>query len=95
MIRLRRLLPLTARWLSARPDLLRSHLVRALVLVVDPTEVGHDDGHGEGDDQHATQRADGAENLPGDGVGNHVAVTAERNVDMRNCGFKGGKCQVT
>ncbi|KAF3861015.1 hypothetical protein F7725_001270, partial [Dissostichus mawsoni] len=47
-------------------DLLRPHLVRPLVLVVDPAEVGHDDGDGQSDHQHAAERADGAEDLPGD-----------------------------
>lgn len=60
-------------------DLLRSHLVRSLVLVVDPAEVGHDDGHRQGDHQHAAEGADGAEDLPCDGVGNHVAVPAAKN----------------
>lgn len=59
-------------------NLLRSHLVRSLVLVVDPAEVGHDDGHRQGDHQHTAERADGAEDLPRDGVGNHVAVPAGR-----------------
>lgn len=46
--------------------------------MVDPAEVGHDDGHRQGDHQHAAERADGAEDLPGDGVRNHVAVPAGR-----------------
>lgn len=58
--------------------LLRPHLVRSLVLVVDAAEVGHDDGYGQGDHQDATEGADGAEDLPSDGVGDHVSVAAGR-----------------
>lgn len=47
--------------------------------MVDPAEVGHDDGHRQGDHQHSAERADGAEDLPRDGVGNHVAVPAGGN----------------
>lgn len=42
--------------------------------MVDPAEVGHDDGDGQGDDQHAAQRADGAEDLPHDGLWDHVSI---------------------
>lgn len=72
-------------------DLLRSHLVRSLVLVVDAAEVGDDDGDGQSNHQHAAQGADGAEDLPGDGVGNHVTVAARgrdtcvKNQNSTNC----------
>lgn len=51
-------------------------LVRPLVLVVDAAEVGHDDRHGQGDDQHPAQRADGAKDLPSNRLGHHVTITA-------------------
>lgn len=56
------------------PYLLCPALVGTLVLVVDAAEVGDDDGNGQGDDQHPAQRADGAEDLPGDGLGHHVTI---------------------
>lgn len=62
---------------SVDPHLLRSSLLRPLALVVDSAEVGDDDGHRQGDDQHAAQRADGAEDLPHDGFWNHVSISKE------------------
>lgn len=59
-------------------DLLSLALVGALVLVVDAGEVGDDDWHGQGDDQHAGQRADAAHYLASDGLWYHVAVPATR-----------------
>ena len=50
-------------------------LVRPLVLVIDPREVGHDDGDREGDHQHAGQGADAADDLTQAGVRNHVPVS--------------------
>jgi len=68
-------------WTSAH--LLRSPLFGPLALVVDSAEVGDDDGHRQGDDQHAAQRADGAEDLPHDGLWHHVAVP-EESTDSQN-----------
>ena len=56
--------------------LLSAALVRSLVLVVDATEIGNDDGDGQSDHQHAAQGADGAEDLPGNRLGHHVSVSA-------------------
>lgn len=64
--------PAPARPVSAH--LLCPALVRSLVLVVDPAEVGDDHGHRQGDDQDAAQGADGPEDLPGDRLGHHVPV---------------------
>ena len=50
-------------------------LVGPLVLMVDPGEVGHDDGDGEGDHQHARQGAHAADDLAQPGVRHHVAVS--------------------
>lgn len=55
---------------------MRSHLVRPLVLVVDAAEIGHDDRDWQGDHQDATEGADGAEDLPSNGVGDHISVPA-------------------
>lgn len=55
--------------------LLCSPLLGSLALVVDPAEVGDDDRNRQGDDQHAAQRADGAEDLPHDGLWYHVAIS--------------------
>ena len=43
--------------------------------MVDPGEVGHDDGDGEGDHQHARQGAHAADDLAQPGVRHHVAVS--------------------
>ncbi len=61
---------------------LRFPLVCPLVLVVDPGEVGDDDGDGQRDDEHARQRADAADQLPQHRLRDHVAVPeAEANVN--------------
>lgn len=57
--------------------LLSASLVGSLVLVVDATEVGHDDGDGQGDHQHATEGANGAKDLTGDRLWHHVAISVE------------------
>lgn len=44
--------------------------------MVDPAEVRYNDGYRKGDNQHATERADRAEDLSGDGVWNHVSIPA-------------------
>lgn len=50
--------------------------------MVDTAEVGHDDGDRQSDDQHAAERADGAKDLPHDGLWHHVAISeAERETD--------------
>lgn len=49
-------------------------LLGPLALVVDAAEVGHNDRDGQRDDQHPTQRADGAKDLPHYGLWHHVAV---------------------
>lgn len=60
-------------------------LVGALVLVVDAAEVGDDDGHGQGDHQHPAQGADGAKDLPSDGLGHHVTVAVGTNTQGGPC----------
>lgn len=57
--------------------LLSAPLVGSLVLVVDATEVGHDDRHGQGDHQHAAEGANGAKDLPGNRFWHHVSVSVE------------------
>ena len=42
--------------------------------MIDPREVGDDDGDGEGDHEHAGQGADAADDLTQAGVRHHVAV---------------------
>ncbi len=55
--------------------LLGLSLVGPLVLMVDPGEVGHDDGDREGDHQDAGQGAHAADDLAQSGVRHHVAVS--------------------
>lgn len=54
--------------------LLSAAFVRSLVLVVDATEVGDDDGDRQGNHQHAAQGADGTEDLSGNRLWHHVSV---------------------
>lgn len=63
--------------------LLGAAFVCPLVLVVDPTEVGDDNGDGQGDHKHTTQGADGAEDLPGNCLRHHVSVA--RNEKKLEC----------
>lgn len=63
---------------NAEENLLRSHLVRSLVLVVDAAEIGDDDRYWQGNHQDATEGADGAEDLAGDGVRDHISIPAGR-----------------
>lgn len=46
-----------------------------LVLMVDSTEVGDDDGNGKRDHKHSAQRANAANNFTGNRLRHHVAVT--------------------
>lgn len=55
--------------------LLGTPLFCTLTLVVDPAEIGHDDGHRKSDHQHATQRTNRAEDLSHNGLGNHVSIS--------------------
>ena len=50
-------------------------LVCPLVLMVDPREVGDDDGDREGDHQHSGQGADASDDLAQASVRDHVAVS--------------------
>ena len=50
-------------------------LVRPLILMIDPREVGDDDGDREGDHEHAGQGADPADDLAQAGVRHHVPVS--------------------
>lgn len=43
--------------------------------MVNPAEIGDDHRDWQGDDQDATQGADGAKDLPGDGLGHHVPIS--------------------
>lgn len=70
------------------PYLLCPALVGTLVLVVDAAEVGDDDGNGQGDDQHPAQRADGAEDLPGNGLGHHVTIAGGENTQRGGSPFR-------
>lgn len=45
--------------------------------MVDATEVGDDDRDGQSDDQHAAEGANGAKDLPGDGLWHHVSISVE------------------
>ena len=60
---------------NVNSHLLRLSLVRPLILMIDPREVGHDDGDREGDHQHARQGADASDDLTQAGVRNHVPVS--------------------
>lgn len=67
--------------------LLRAPLVGPLVLVVDATEVGDDDGDGQSDHQHAAEGANGAKDLPSDRLWHHVSISVdgkeEKSVEIR------------
>ena len=54
-----------------------------LVLVINPTEVGHDDGDGQSDDEHTAQRANAAYNLTRNRFGYHVSVPVT-NIETNN-----------
>ena len=60
---------------NVNSHLLRLSLVRPLILMIDPREVGHDDGDREGDHQHAGQGADASDDLAQAGVRHHVPVS--------------------
>lgn len=64
------------KWMKCH--LLSSHLVGSLVLVVDPAEVGHNDGHWQRDHKHTAEGTDGTKDLPRYGVWNHVPIPEER-----------------
>ena len=49
--------------------------------MVDATEVGDDDGHGQRDDEHAAEGADAAHQLPHGRAGHHVSVPAGKERD--------------
>lgn len=57
--------------------LLSTPLVGPLVLVVDATEVGDDDGDRQSDHQHAAEGANGAKDLTGDRLWHHVSISVE------------------
>lgn len=64
--------------------LLSTTFVCSLVLVVDATEVGDDNGDGQSNHQHTAQGTDGAEDLPGNRLWHHVSVSMdERDVQFR------------
>lgn len=75
------------RWCRCPVYLLSAPLVRPLVLVVDATEVGDDDGDGQSDHQHPAEGANGAEDLAGDGLWHHVSISVEgkeeKSVEIR------------
>lgn len=60
---------------------LRLSLVRALILVVDTAEIGHDDWHGQGDHQHAAQRTNTANDFARNRLRHHVAVAGINRLD--------------
>lgn len=53
--------------------------------MIDAAKVGHDDRDREGNYQHPTQRADRAEDLPRNRLGNHVSVPARERREMTEC----------
>lgn len=56
--------------------------ISSLILVVNPAKVGNDHRHWQGNDQDATQGADGAEDLPCNCLGHHVSIAeTERQRD--------------
>jgi hypothetical protein len=64
--------------------LLSLALIGPLILVVNSTEVGDDDGNGQGNDEHSAQRADAAHHFAGYRFGNHVAVPFSMDKTKRN-----------
>lgn len=63
--------------------LLSAPLVGSLVLVVDATEVGHDDRDRQGDHQHAAEGANGAKDLTGDRLWHHVSISVEGKDEIK------------
>lgn len=57
-------------------------LVSSLVLMVDAAEVGNDDGNRQSDDQHPTERTDGAKDLSCYGLRDHVSVPTEKEQEI-------------
>lgn len=55
-------------------NLLRLALVSALILMVDPAKVGHDDRNWQGDDQHTAQRTNAANYFANHGCWDHISV---------------------
>lgn len=45
-------------------EVLRLHVFLVSLSVIEVVEVGHDDGHGQGDRQHTGDRAQRTDNLP-------------------------------
>ena len=62
--------------LAAVANLLSFALVRALVLVIDATEVGDDDRNRKCYDEHAAERTDSADYLADYRLRHHVSVPA-------------------
>ena len=61
----------------AQRDLFGPAFVRPLTLLVDPTEVGHDDRDGKGDDQDPAQGAHAPHHPAEDRLRDHVSVPRE------------------
>ena len=83
-------------WSSTHPGsqayLLCPAFISSLILVVNPAEVGDDHGDRQGNDQDATQGADGPEDLPGDRLGHHVSIPeGEAEAGVRDRGHVGDK----
>lgn len=57
-------------------------LVSSLVLMVNATEVGNDDGNRQSNDQHPTEGTDGAKDLPCYGLWDHVSIPAEKEQEI-------------
>lgn len=57
-------------------------LVSSLVLMVDAAEVGNDDGNRQSNDQHPTERTDGAKDLSCYSLRDHVSIPAEKEQEI-------------
>ncbi len=57
-------------------------LVSSLVLMINAAEVGNDDWNRQSDDQHPTERTDGAKDLSCYGLRDHVSVPAEKEQEI-------------
>jgi len=57
--------------------LLRLSLVGALVLMIDATEIGHDDRNRKCNDQDAAERTNSAHHLADDRPWNHVTIAVQ------------------
>lgn len=71
--------PTLGSWAALLGYLLGTPLLCTLTLMVDPTEIGHNDRDGKSDHQHSTQRTNRAYDLSHNGLRNHISISVAHN----------------